>query len=94
MSTGPCSIIFPMASCKQSSQLNLPGAVKAPTRGYFCYTYVNVINVEDFGLETQAERFGLLDGVGQLTVRLRTDEKHIQHEHGTNLLSRRCLKRE
>lgn len=38
-------------------------------------TYINVINVKDFGLEKQPESFGLLDGVGQLAVCLRTQQK-------------------
>lgn len=52
-------------------------------RQNICYTYINVINVKDFGLETEPECFGLLDRVGQLTVRLRTDQKH---EHASNEL--------
>lgn len=35
-------------------------------------TYINVVNVEDFRLEEQAESPGLLNGVSQLTVRLGT----------------------
>lgn len=35
-------------------------------------TYIDVIDVEDFGLEEQPESSGLLDGVSQLTVRLTT----------------------
>lgn len=35
-------------------------------------TYINVVNVEDFRLEEQAESSGLLDRVSQLTVRLTT----------------------
>lgn len=40
-----------------------------------CHAYINVINVKDFGLETQPECFGLLDRVGQLTVRLKDRSK-------------------
>lgn len=36
------------------------------------YTYIDVINVKDFGLEEQPQRSGLLDGVSKLTVCLRT----------------------
>lgn len=35
-------------------------------------TYIDVVDVEDFGLEEQAESSGLLDGMSQLTVGLRT----------------------
>lgn len=52
-----------------------------------CSTYVNVINVKDLGLEAQPQRLGLLDRVGQLTVGLRTDRKHTQHEDVTNELA-------
>lgn len=52
-----------------------------------CSTYVNVINVKYLGLEAQPERLGLLDRVGQLTVGLRADQKHTQHEDVTNELA-------
>lgn len=49
-------------------------------------TYINVINVEDFGLEEQPQRSGLLDGVSQLTVRLRTGtRKHTSDMNMTEL---------
>lgn len=79
ISTGPCSIIFPIANCKTKSTADFTCAavlLQCQQRN-ICYTYINVINVEDFGLETEPECFGLLDRVGQLTVRLRTDQKHI-----------------
>ena len=41
-------------------------------------TYIYVINVEDFGLKEEPQSPGLLDGVGQLTVCLRTGTReHI-----------------
>lgn len=33
--------------------------------------YIDVVYVEDFGLEEQPQRSGLLDGMSQLTVGLR-----------------------
>ena len=35
-------------------------------------TYINTVNVQDLRVELQTHGFGLLDGVGQLTVRLTT----------------------
>lgn len=35
-------------------------------------TYIDVVDIKDFGLEEQPKSSGLLDGLGQLTVCLRT----------------------
>lgn len=36
-------------------------------------TYVNIVNVQDTGVELEAQRLGLLDWVGQLTVGLQQE---------------------
>lgn len=36
-------------------------------------TYINVINVQDLGVKLEAHGFGLLDGVSQLTVCLKSE---------------------
>lgn len=42
-------------------------------------SYINVINVQDLGVELEAHGFGLLDGVSQLTVRLKAEPVLEQH---------------
>lgn len=80
MSTGPCSIIFPIASCKVHMCSQSAAILLECHKENVCSTYIDVVDVKDFGLETQPECLGLLDRVGQLTVGLRTDQKHTEHE--------------
>lgn len=37
-------------------------------------TYINIVNVKYFGVELETHGFGLLDGVSELTVRLKPRE--------------------
>lgn len=42
-------------------------------------SYVNVIDVQDLGVELETHGFGLLNGVSQLTVRLQAKPEKNQH---------------
>lgn len=76
ISTGPCSIIFPMANYKTEKTLKTNRLQMPFFSGKTKNTYINIVNVQDLGVELKPHGFGLLNWVCKLAVGLQKRKNH------------------